>query len=75
MDNQAQLLVRDEEGKYLLLETPSKKLLLPSARLKDEEDFQDAALRYITEVRVCTCTIGTGVAVCIEVNTPYCSGR
>ena len=50
MDSQAQLLVRDEGGKYLLLETLSKKLLLPSTRVKEDEDFQAAALRYITEV-------------------------
>ena len=51
MDSQAQLLVRDEGGKYLLLETLSKKLLLPSTRVKEDEDFQAAALRYITEVQ------------------------
>lgn len=50
MDSQAQLVVRDQDKKYLLLETPSKKLLLPSTRVKEDEDFHAAALRYITEV-------------------------
>ena len=51
MDNQAQLVVRDQES-FLFLETPSKKLLLPSTRVKPDEDFAAAAQRCITEVRV-----------------------
>ena len=50
MDNQAQLVIRDQDSNYLFLETPSKKLLLPSTRVKQDEDFHAAALRYITEV-------------------------
>ena len=49
MDNQAQLVVRDQES-FLFVETPSKKLLLPSARVQPEEDFFTAAQRCITEV-------------------------
>ena len=51
MDSQAQLLVRDQES-FLFLETPSRKLLLPSTRLQAEEDFATAAKRYISEVKV-----------------------
>ena len=50
MDCQTQLVVRDQEGKYLLVEMPSRKLFLPTTRLKNEEDFQAAASRFIAEV-------------------------
>ena len=49
MDSQAQLLVRDQES-FLFLETPSRKLLLPSTRVQADEDFAAAAQRYINEV-------------------------
>lgn len=57
MDSQAQLVVRDQDNNYLLLETPSKKLLLPSTRVGQDEDFHTAALRYITEVLRYTGTV------------------
>lgn len=60
MDSQAQLVVRDQDNNYLLLETPSKKLLLPSTRVGQDEDFHAAALRYTTEVlRYSDCTVTT----------------
>ena len=49
MDNQAQLVVKEQES-FLFLETPSKRLLLPSTRVQPEEDFSAAAQRCITEV-------------------------
>ena len=61
MDSQAQVVVRDQE-RFLFLETPSKKLLLPSSRVKADEDFAAAAQRCITEV--CT-LVGIHYLVCI----------
>lgn len=49
MDSQAQLVVKDQEN-ILFLETPSRKLLLPTARVQAGEDFVRAAQRCIAEV-------------------------
>ena len=56
MDSQAQVVVRDQEI-FLFLETPSKKLLLPSSRVKADEDFAAAAHRCITEVCTLVCIL------------------
>ena len=58
MDCQSQIVVRGEDGKFLLVETTSKKLQLPSCRLKEGEDFQAAALRCLSEVSMFNCMTG-----------------
>ena len=50
MDCQSLVIVKEEAGKYLLLETTSKKLQLSTCMLKEGEDFQSAAQRCLNEV-------------------------
>ena len=49
MDDQVRLVVRAGE-EYLLVETASKSLTLPSSTLFKNEDFSDAALRLLEKV-------------------------
>ena len=48
----SQLVVKSSEGKYLLVETTSKKLHIASCRLREGEDFQSAALRCMNDVGI-----------------------
>ena len=50
MDSQSRVVVKREGGKYLLVETTSRKLQFAACRLREEEDFQAAALRCLNEV-------------------------
>ena len=50
MEDEVQVAVRGEDGAFLLIESTSKKLHLPSLKLKDGEDFKSAAERCLNEV-------------------------
>ena len=51
MEDQIQLVVHGEDGGYLLIESTSKKLHLPTSKLRDKEDFKAAALRCLKQVQ------------------------
>ena len=50
MDCQAQVLIKGAEGKWLLVESASGRLLVPGSRLRETEDFIAAAQRCLLEV-------------------------
>ena len=50
MEDQVQLVVHRKDGSYLLIESTSKKLSLPSSNLKESEDFKAAAERCLKQV-------------------------
>lgn len=50
MEDQVELVIHGADGGYLLIESTSKKLQLPSSNLKENEDFKTAALRCLNEV-------------------------
>ena len=50
MDCQSLLIVRGDDGRFLLVETTSRKLQLGGCMLRKGEDFQAAAVRCLTEV-------------------------
>lgn len=56
MDDESKVVVFGEEG-YLLVESTSKKLLLPSCKLRDREEFEQAASRCLNEVCIMIITI------------------
>eukprot|EP00731_Ephydatia_muelleri_P022738 Em0015g321a len=49
MDCQAQVLIKGPEGKWLLVESASGRLLVPASRLRESEDFFAAAQRCLLE--------------------------
>lgn len=50
MDCQSLLIVRGDDGRFLLVETTSRKLQFGGCMLRKGEDFQAAAVRCLTEV-------------------------
>ena len=50
MEDQVQLVVRGTDGGYLLIESTSKKLHLPTTKLRESEDFKTAAQRCLKQV-------------------------
>lgn len=50
MEDQVQLVVRGSDGGYLLIESTSKKLHLPTTKLRESEDFKTAAQRCLKQV-------------------------
>ena len=50
MEDQVQLVVRGSDGGYLLIESTSKKLHLPTTKLRENEDFKTAAQRCLKQV-------------------------
>jgi hypothetical protein len=54
MEDQVQLVVRGSDGGYLLIESTSKKLHLPTTKLRESEDFKTAAQRCLKQVNTHT---------------------
>ncbi len=50
MDCHSQVVVRGEGGKYLLVETKSRKLQIAYCRVKEDDDFMTAVQRCLSQV-------------------------
>ena len=69
MEDQVQLVVRGTDGGYLLIESTSKKLHLPTTKLRENEDFKTAAQRCLKQVHTPCITQAKNIATLFVAST------